>query len=251
MRARRQGPARIAFTFAVNGVPVATFRSGRTPDDRGWSVTGLGRRRAVVQNDPYRHVRRTVRVHVGDRAPVAVWHGRPAVLGDGRGRRQPGLLSRPRGAGAEFCARARGAGGVRIGRASRPRRDQQRARSRGACASTRAGLRSRPKLRPGTRACSFPQARTRDRAVTVSITAGQRRARRSDDRAEDRAGPRAPPAAPLSRGHRLLGPAARGRAQAVEEPARRGRARPGRRRRIRPRRVSSGTSKACGRSRAT
>ena len=29
-----------AFTFAVNGIPVATFRSGRTPDDRGWSVTG-------------------------------------------------------------------------------------------------------------------------------------------------------------------------------------------------------------------
>ena len=29
-----------AFTFAVNGIPVATFRSGKTPDDRGWTVTG-------------------------------------------------------------------------------------------------------------------------------------------------------------------------------------------------------------------
>ena len=92
---------------------------------------GLRRRRAVVQSDPYRHLRRTVRVHVGDRAPVAVRHRRPAVLGDGRGSGEPGLLSRPRGAGAEFRARACGAGGVRIGRASRPRRDQQRARSRG------------------------------------------------------------------------------------------------------------------------
>jgi len=29
-----------AFTFAVNGTPVATFRSGRTPDDRAWIVAG-------------------------------------------------------------------------------------------------------------------------------------------------------------------------------------------------------------------
>ena len=28
-----------AFTFAINGIPVAAFRSGRTPDDRGWTVT--------------------------------------------------------------------------------------------------------------------------------------------------------------------------------------------------------------------
>ena len=29
-----------AFTFAINGASVATFRSGKTPDDRGWTVTG-------------------------------------------------------------------------------------------------------------------------------------------------------------------------------------------------------------------
>jgi hypothetical protein len=31
-----------AFTFAINGAPVATFRSGRTPDDRAWTVEGEG-----------------------------------------------------------------------------------------------------------------------------------------------------------------------------------------------------------------
>jgi hypothetical protein len=31
-----------AFTFAVNGTTVATFRSGRTPDDRAWTVAGGG-----------------------------------------------------------------------------------------------------------------------------------------------------------------------------------------------------------------
>jgi len=31
-----------AFTFAVNGTPVATFRSGRSADDRAWSVAGEG-----------------------------------------------------------------------------------------------------------------------------------------------------------------------------------------------------------------
>jgi hypothetical protein len=31
-----------AFTFAINGTAVATFRSGRTPDDRAWTVAGEG-----------------------------------------------------------------------------------------------------------------------------------------------------------------------------------------------------------------
>jgi hypothetical protein len=29
-----------AFTFAINGLPVATFRSGRSPEDRAWTLTG-------------------------------------------------------------------------------------------------------------------------------------------------------------------------------------------------------------------
>jgi hypothetical protein len=29
-----------AFTFAINGTPVVTFRSGKTPEDRAWTVTG-------------------------------------------------------------------------------------------------------------------------------------------------------------------------------------------------------------------
>ena len=31
-----------AFTFAINGTPVATFRSGRSADDRAWSLAGEG-----------------------------------------------------------------------------------------------------------------------------------------------------------------------------------------------------------------
>jgi hypothetical protein len=31
-----------AFTFAINGTAVATFRSGRTADDRAWTITDSG-----------------------------------------------------------------------------------------------------------------------------------------------------------------------------------------------------------------
>ena len=62
---------------------------------------------------------------------------------------------------------------------------------------------------------------------------------------------RLPPHPPLARGHRLLRPAARGRAQAVGELPRRARALPARRRTCRPRPASAGSPRVCGRSRAS
>ena len=183
------------------------------------------RRRAVVQDDARRHVQRAVRLHVGDGAEVALRDGRPAVLGDRRGRREPGLLPRPRGAGADVRARACGGGGVRERRARDSCRDQHRARPR--------GRQHRGGRRPGqvrdTAGLHEPADSRRAQHGPAAARVRHRRQRRSrvpDARAHGGQAPRAPPAAPLPRGHRLLGPAAGGRAEAVEEPARRRRTRP-------------------------
>ncbi len=196
-------------------------RRERHLDDRG------ERRRAPpLPDDADRQLRRALRLHGPDPRPAAA-RGRTATLPHrARGRGEPGLRARLRGAG-HGMGEARCRGGGPLGRAAAAHRGRQPPRPR------------RAREREG-RGTGGPPGRARDRPLPHrhrrargrhGVGPGRDRSGGSDRPGRDGGpppgrGPRVPPRAALARGHRLLGPAAGGRAQAVAEPARRARALP-------------------------
>ena len=208
-----------AFTFAVNGTAVATFRSGKTADDRAWTIAGEGGATLSF---------RTTRIGTFNELFGFMWVTAPrslfgtgaprfSVTGEAAGSQDYYLgpqepvqtFVRARSEEAVFASGDR-AIRVEISTA----RDPEAVRievSRGAAVVFRDAARVHEPA-----ACRRSQHR---RAAGRDDRGGQRCPGLTDACAEDRPGTLAPPAPPLARRHRLLRSAARGRTQAVEEPA--------------------------------